>query len=1168
MSKGNKDVKRGIVLYIDGKEVKRDLTDIKAEIRKLTKELDHMTIGSKEYNEQMTKIRHLNSIVRDHKGRLREVNDELGKSRLNVGKLVDGFNRFGGVIVSVIGFLTGFVLALRSIREERNKLEESQAGLKALTGLDDESISWLTDQAKTLSTTMTKEGLRVRQSAAEILDAFMLVGSAKPELLGDKEALKQVTEEAMRLQAAAKDITLNEAVDSLTLSLNQYGAAADQASRYVNALAAGSKEGSVNIASQAKAIQKAGTIAASSNIPIEELIGTIEMLGEKGVKDEVAGTGLKTFFTRLATGATNTNPKVVGLTNALDNLNEKVKAAEAKQVGGGTGLLKKLFGDEGMQTAMILTQNAEKVKEYTAAVTGTNVAYEQSAINSATAAAKLDQARNSMKIAAMELGEKLNPAFTISTNMMTNIVKYLPGVIDWFQKWGGTIMQLAGFVAIYTVYTKAGIIEEKLTVFWKEKIIATSKRLYATIAKHPYAALGLAIVALITYLRSMNKEMSESERISKTLSDISDKAAANISDEKSQLEQYLAIARDENKSKTEREAALKRINDLSPEYLGNLTLEKINTQNATTAVNKYVDSLLILEDIRQTQSKMSELRNQRDSLMKNGPDNSFLDNVEAGAANMLNQFKTSLGLYTDSWADNVLNVYANKGVEQLRSIDKELSVLDKRIVDSRQKLIDLDVKDGDGTTNTTGGNGTDDKGDTKDKNKFAKAEEAYYKKIADIKKQYLADDKMTQETYNQQIQDAEMQLLNDKLEVAGLEPKERQQIADQILNIEIKMKEKRLAMGLTETKEVLSASEKRFQLEFEKAAKNYKKHLISREDFLKKIKELQQKYGKNMPELPNVVTEEQKKELELYLKKLQEVIDKYNEMGDEPKKWNETVQQNWKEINKYTDASSEEMSAILASLIIDLSNLKVDGTESFESLEASGEAMFTLLGALSKQFGIAIGEMLAGEEEALGEFLKSTLNMVLTTIEQLMIAYIAQTTMRNIAEMGVWGLLKAAGEIALITAAFESVKGLVGNFYTGGYTSSGDWDQPQGIVHSNEFVANRYAVANPAIRPVLDLIDSAQRTGSIANLTSEDIAAVVPRSAAINSSVPSVTSSKSVQISDPILLATLNECSHATRLLVNRLNKPFITENYVTGRHGIEQALNLYNKLKSNVSRP
>lgn len=1144
MSKGNKDVKRGIVLYIDGKEVKRDVTDIKAEIRKLTKELDHMTIGSKEYNEQMAKIRHLNSIVRDHKGRLREVNEELGKSRLNVGKLVDGFNRFGGVIVSVIGFLTGFVLALRSIREERNKLEESQAGLKALTGLDDESISWLTDQAKTLSTTMTKEGLRVRQSASEILDAFMLVGSAKPELLGDKEALKQVTEEAMRLQAAAKDITLNEAVDSLTLSLNQYGAAADQASRYVNALAAGSKEGSVNIASQAKAIQKAGTIAASSNIPIEELIGTIEMLGEKGVKDEVAGTGLKTFFTRLATGATNTNPKVVGLTNALDNLNEKVKAAEAKQVGGGTGLLKKLFGDEGMQTAMILTENAEKVKEYTAAVTGTNVAYEQSAINSATAAAKLDQARNSMKIAAMELGEKLNPAFTISTNMMTNIVKYLPGVIDWFQKWGGTIMQLAGFVAIYTVYTKAGIIEEKLTVFWKEKIIATSKRLYATIAKHPYAALGLAIVALITYLRSMNKEMSESERISKTLSDISDKAAANISDEKSQLEQYLAIARDENKSKTEREAALKRINDLSPEYLGNLTLEKINTQEATTAVNKYVDSLLILEDIRQTQSKMSELRNQRDSLMKNGPDNSFLDNVEAGAANMLNQFKTSLGLYTDSWADNVLNVYANKGVEQLRSIDQELSVLDKRIVDSRQKLIDLEVKDEEQKTNTT--NGTGGTGDEKESEKkkriqkeLERIETDKMKQMTHLQKLYLEGEIKTDEEYTALQIDLEKKTLDEKLKIAGLEPHDKEKLQVKMLETQIKFneeckkqdekvaKEKKTADEKTAkekrtadekaAKEQLSIRKRKFRIELEEAASNHYKNLTSEEDYVKEVNDIRQRYWQDL--LDNYkLTEEERTGI------AQEQAE--NQADIEQKKYEKMM-----ELNKQYAGIVED---------------------------------------IASDFGDTIGEMIANGELTMKDFLKETVLMALDALERVIEITCLEVMVKNLAAtapLSFIGAAKAALQIAAIKASFALVKGLVSNFYTGGYTGSGDWDQPQGIVHSNEFVANRYAVANPAVRPVLDLIDSAQRRGNVANLTADDVMAVVGSRnyTTVTSSTGAPTSA--ISATDTATVAVLNRFIHVIKKLDKRLDSPLLTYTKATGKLGVNEAQKLIEKMNSNASR-
>ena len=40
---------------------------------------------------------------------------------------------------------------------------------------------------------------------------------------------------------------------------------------------------------------------------------------------------------------------------------------------------------------------------------------------------------------------------------------------------------------------------------------------------------------------------------------------------------------------------------------------------------------------------------------------------------------------------------------------------------------------------------------------------------------------MTQEEYNKQMRDAEIQLLNDKLKVKGLEPSEIQRINDQIL---------------------------------------------------------------------------------------------------------------------------------------------------------------------------------------------------------------------------------------------------------------------------------------------------------------------------------------------------------------------------------------------------
>lgn len=1257
MAKNDKTVKRGVYLYLDGKEIKNDINSIDLEMKRLQRDIKDMTRGSEEYNRTMAKIQHLQGILKQHRQELKGITAETKKATISIGSMVDWFNRFGGVILSAIGFLTGFTLALRSIRDERNKLEESQAGLKALTGLDDDNIAWLTEQAKTLSTTMTKEGLRVRQSAAEILDAFMLVGSAKPELLGDKEALKAVTEEAMRLQAAAKDIKLNEAVDALTLSLNQYGVSANQASRFVNVLAAGSKEGAANIASQAAAIKKAGTIAASSNIPIEELVGTIEMLGEKGVKDEVAGTGLKTFFTRLATGAADTNPKVVGLATALENLNKKVAAAEAKTAGGGTSLLKNLFGDEGMQTAMILSQNTEQVKKYTSAVTDTNVAIEQSAINSDTAAAKLAQARNNMKLAAIDLAEKLNPALTVSTNMVTNVVKYLPGLIDWFKKWGTTISMILVPVAAYIGYLKAAAMYQtalnKVT-----KIAGTGKVIYAAAVanlsgnltgankiltmfnasliknktavalvtastyllaaakaaltgnlqkarvamaafnavctKNVYVSIATAIAAIGVALYKLATHTTEAQKAAREYQ-------KQLYTERAELQKLTEAAKRAGEGTQQRKDLIDEINRKYGKYLTNLldehaTLEDIKKayQDINVAMQANIAQKVLdekMEDISRDMldkkvDKMNDIRKVLSKMLPTGQVNVITQRIDevtrkyADAGKSAEHISKSLdyglrntflkGAYVPGELEKGIKSYAKTVIKEARRIKKVKDELAAFVpgIGQKNELPEVTVIGKAVKKESTGSSESEEERKKRVNTELERMEAEHLKKLAELKRKYIADDAMTQSEYDHQVQNMELQHLNDKLAIIGMEPAERQKIEDQILNIQMKLKDKRLELKNQETKEYLSAQEKSFKIEFENIAKDYKKHLISHEEFLRKIQELQEKYGKNMKELYPVVTKEQKQELEKYLRILQEVIDKYHEMEEEPKKWNETVRQNWESMSKYTNASMDDMSAIVASLTMELIKLSIDGTESFETLEEKAEATFTLLSSMGKQFGVAVGELLSGEENAIGEFLKDTLDMVLTAIEQLMIAYIAQTTMRNIANLGFMGILKAAGEIALITAAFETAKATIGNFYTGGYTPSGSWDQPQGIVHSNEFVANRFAVANPNLRPIFDVIDMAQRTGNVGNLTAGDIAAVAGSHRTITASPTGAgASSAATTTNDPATLAVMKECIRVMRRLKVRLDEPLVAETYVTGKRGVNQAQRDYKRLEDNKSR-
>ncbi|RGN73123.1 phage tail tape measure protein [Bacteroides uniformis] len=1163
MAKNDKTVKRGVYLYIDGKEIKNDINSIDLEMKRLQRDIKEMTRGSEEYNRTMAKIQHLQGILKRHRQEIKGITTETKKATVSIGSMVDWFNRFGGVILSVIGFLTGFTLALRAIRDERNKLEESQAGLKALTGLDDDSIAWLTGQAKTLSTTMTKEGLRVRQSAAEILDAFMLVGSAKPELLGDKEALKAVTEEAMRLQAAAKDITLNEAVDSLTLSLNQYGAAADQAGRFTNVLAAGSQAGSANIASQAKAIRNAGTAAASANVPIEQTVALIETLAYRGIKDEVAGTGLKKFFLVLQTGADETNPKIVGLDKALENLKNKNMDA---------GAIKKMFGEEGYNTASVILQNTEMVKDFTAAVTGTNVAYEQAAINSDTAQAKLEQARNKMKLAAIDLGEKLNPALTVSTNMLTNVLKYLPGLIDWCKKWGGTVLWLSTILLVYATRLKiitawysiwnsltkiATVLNlayaasmntlsgytvtsfgnlRKLSMLMQGhsvllKSLRTATYLYAAAVQVLHGRVDLAakslkaawtimssnpiglLVTLVLAAATASYKLTQRTKAYYDLNKVNEKITEKSNDEyarqSSLIEQLTTKIHNNNLSNFERKKAIVQLQAIIPDYNAEIDKEgKIINEN-TEALDRYNAVLATNIELKEA---ADELDKHRINLMRLQKSPALSDNSPMGSMAR----------------EDVRNK-----ISQEEEIVESLTARYKKLVQEKWKALNPNTP----KNNPTGGNDggkcpicgnkpcTCDKNNTS-KDKFAQAEADYYRRIADIKRKYLADDKMTQEEYNKQMRDAEIQLLNDKLKVKGLEPSEIQRINDQILDAEIKARDELRRLDEQSAKdeekrrkeqaeETFSRLDKEYQMQVEAAAMYHYENRTSEEEYFNELRRLQDVYYHKV--LNDAAISEEKK----------------NQVREQMRK----------------------------------RNLK-DAQKDAEEEKRIEREKFDILSDLAKGFGETMAQFFTDSEVSLKDFLKNILTMSLDALERMMIMAVTERTIKNIGSLGFVGVAKAAGEIALITAAFETAKGLISNFYTGGFTPSGDWNQPQGIVHSNEFVANRFAVANPNLRPIFDAIDVAQRSGNVGNLTAEDIAAVAG-SGKSTRTVPAKApaASATTTTNDPAMVAMLIECTRVLRKLKNRLDAPLVAETYVTGKRGINQAQKEYQKLNNNKSR-
>lgn len=737
-------------------------------------------------------------------------------------RMNNGITKWGGMIATGAAALTGVSFTINKLRSNRDDKEEAQAELKALTGLDDDSIQWLTRQAEILSTSMEESGLRIRQSSDELLQAYMLIGSKKPELLGNKEALNAVTVEAMRLAAAAK-IDLKDAVTATTISLNMYGESADQAAKYVNVLAAGSKVGAASVSAQAATIKNAGVAAASAGVSIEQLQGTIQTLAEKGVEAEVAGTALRKFFLVLQTGPDETNPKVVGLQTALENLNKKGMTA---------GDIQKMFGEEAYTAASILIQNVDAVDRYTQAVTNTNIAVEQAAINSDTNRAKLEQQKNALKEAGNELIERLNPSLMTLTSLTNKIITALPKVIDWFIEYKDVVISTVAGISAYTVAIKASAIATKLYDTWT-KIATVSTTGFNTVLKaNPFGLVLAGLTALATYI--MTKVVPAT--------DAAAKSQGNYNEELKQAED-----------------ALKRFEDINSRYSN---INKLNDRQKQNLKNDAKAELEIIED-KITKEEIA-YQKQYEAEKKRVMDRKDINETTRGVllSAVDNEFKETV-----------------ERINQLKVQKDKLQAM----VDEIPDIVTPDpVVPGNGGTE-----GTDT--DKPSAVEIAtKAEtERYYEELSQLKKSYLNSDTMTQKDYQALSEDLERQHLEKMLEIVGLEPEKRRQIQDKLLEMQIQYKEQCKQLDEQEKEEnselAFTKLEKEAQLKIENATRNHYDGLTSEKEYRQQLIDIQDEYYNQV--LSSTEISEDKK-AEILEKKEQQALERQKQRNEEYK--NET----------------------------------------------------------------------------------------------------------------------------------------------------------------------------------------------------------------------------------------------------------------------------------------
>lgn len=307
-------------------------------------------------------------------------------------QLEGGMNKVGEAIGKWTAGLVG-VQAIQSsftaINDATVKYSLALADLSAITGATGKDLEYLNEASKEL-------GKTTLYSASQVAEAFKLVGSVKADLLSNLPALREVTKETITL-ATASGIDLKTAAETTGTALNQFGVGADQASRFINVLAAGSNAGSAEVADLAESLKYVGPVAASLGLSFEQTVSAIELLAQKGIKGSEAGTGLRSVLLKLQSDTdSKLQPSVVGYTKAIENLAKAGLTATE---------MNDKFGLVAVTAALALKDTASQAESMTSKITGTTTAYQQAAIQTEAYGNKVKQLSNAFEGLKITIGE-------------------------------------------------------------------------------------------------------------------------------------------------------------------------------------------------------------------------------------------------------------------------------------------------------------------------------------------------------------------------------------------------------------------------------------------------------------------------------------------------------------------------------------------------------------------------------------------------------------------------------------------------------------------------------------------------------------------------------------------------------------------------------------------
>lgn len=1205
-----KIAKRGISIFIDGKEVSNSVKGIRAEMSRLINEQNKMTIGSKEYVSHAKKIAQLKLHLDQHYESQKKIARQYGVMDKSAGgffsRVASGFNKYFTLATTALASITGISFAFKKLSEDVAEMSDVYANVMKYTGESAEGVAQLNEELKKMDTRTSREELN------------RLLGEAGKLGIKGKENLLQFARAADVIQVALGEDLGEDAVKSIGKLADMFGVS-DRIGIEKAMLAVGSSINEVaqnSTASEPYLLEftnRLSGIGKTAGLTIPQIMGFGAVLDQNAQQVEMSGTALNKFISTLATKSEEV-AKAVGIPAkelkrvVREDMNEALMMVfrELNKKGGLVDLapLFKDLGAEGARAGSVITILADKFialqREQALANKafneGTSVLKEFDVQNN-TLKARLEKSRKEFKDISLELGESLNPILLTSTRGLTYLIKALVELPKWLRENKGMIFTLVYVIGIYTLYvnrarlaTLAHIAAEKLKVFWTKASTAATmlqvaaigyftgatraanlatKAFFKTLGLNPFVAIGVLLAALTIAVYKFANSNKNAINSVKAMNDVNQQAIENTRQEVLEFNRLRKTLFDNKESYENRKKALEEIKKRVPEYHASLTKEGVLINNNAEALDNYTKKLILSEKIKVAGSKLAE----SESEMRAFVEKYKSELSELALATVKAQEQVELGnVESVEVALNAMG-FGGAGTRALREMKKQLS----KNINMYEQIIDNYDKELKAIPIPSGLNDDDDDDDDdpNEDTKYKDAEKALeqtskvrqlallemyqqmqitedlYNKLSEAETILALEEKLKlQKKFGEDTVDTELALLNAKVKLNKEDLKRIEEHNKLLESMTLKT-----PFETGENTPAIDAENYTLALRLKILEAFHNKGLLSEQEYLEAIAEL---YKGNQQEINEYLKTSR-------LKSNQEDFDS-GIIGRKAYLQNvkQITKEYWEEILADANEVAEGISSV-ANAAANVVNTIV------EAESAAVDAKYASQLQAAKKAGQDTTQIEEQIEQEKLDIKKKYADLEFGIKVANIIGDTAVAVMKMWAEGGVLGpvlaVLAGAAGVAQLAVANQQ-RHQIKNMWTGGFTEPGDKYEPRGIVHAGEFVASQESVNNPYIRPVLNAIDMAQRQGTASHMKKDDVIRALRFSSGFNSGgYVSEKQQKTQVVVNNTDAAYIDELTNAINRLNKRLDEGIESYSVISGRKGVKNALDKYDSLITNVTR-